>query len=139
MSDWVTLPSPPLLQPSVPLLIRSSDVDSLRAFLGEHDVELVEIDLAEAAGTIDVIGALKDVLPFPSWCGSSWDSIDDAFAEIRDGWSFPLVVIAHGLRSMLGRRPHLALESVIRLHELSAAFSTVGDQFVVVFPAETWP
>lgn len=137
MSDWITLPSPPLLHPSAPLLIRSSDVDDLRQVLTER-ASLVEIDVSEAVSTADVIGALKDVLPFPSWCGSSWDSVDDAFAEIRDGWSFPLVIVAYGLRSLLARQPHLALESVIRLHELSGAFSTAGDQFVVVFVAGSW-
>lgn len=139
MSDWITLPSPPVLHPSTPLLIRSGDVDGLRHVLGEQGVGLVEVDVSEAASPAEVIAALKDVLPFPSWCGSSWDSLDDAFAELQDCWSFPLVIVAYGLPSLLGEKPHLALESVIRLHELSGAFSTAGDQFVVVFAAGSWP
>ena len=138
MSDWITLPSPPLLHPSVPLLIQSTDVDDLRQVLAEHDSSLLEVDVSEAISAADVIGALKGVLPFQTWCGSSWDSVDDAFAEIRDGWSFPLVTMAHGLRPLLDRAPDLALESVIRLHELSGAFSAGGDQFVVVFAAGSW-
>jgi hypothetical protein len=138
MTDWITVPSPPLLRPSAPLLIQAAEVDELRRFLGGQGVGLLEVNIGDAASTLDVIGALKAVLPFPSWCGSGWDSIDDAFAELRDGWSFPLVLVVDGLRVLLSRQPHLGLETVIRLNELANAFSTVGDQFVVVFVAESW-
>jgi hypothetical protein len=85
-----------------------------------------------------VIDSLKRVLPFPEWCGSSWDSIEDAFEEIRQGWDFPLVVAVRGLRSALELRPHLGLEVTIRLSELSRAFSISGHQLSVIYVAEGW-
>jgi hypothetical protein len=120
------------------LLVENDDVEGLRQYLRDHGVVCVEIDVNEAASTLDVIGALKNVLLFPSWCGSSWDSIDDAFDDIRAGWSFPLAVVVHGLRSLFERDPHLALEVALRLHELANAFSAAGEQFLAVFASESW-
>lgn len=85
-----------------------------------------------------MIDALKSVLPFPDWCASSWDSIEDAFEEIRQGWSFPLVIAVRGLRPTLETRPHLALEVVVRLSELARALSVAGDQLIVVYVADHW-
>jgi hypothetical protein len=97
-----------------------------------------EVNISDATYVGAVVDGLKGVLPFPDWCGSSWDSIYDAFEELHQSWSFPLVVAVRGLRSMLEVRPHLGLEVVIRLSELSRAFSTVGDQLIVLYIAECW-
>jgi hypothetical protein len=85
-----------------------------------------------------MIDAMKSVLPFPDWCASSWDSIDDAFEEIRQSWSFPLVIAVRGLRTILETRPHLGLEVVLRLSELGRAFSIAGDQLTVIYVADRW-
>ncbi len=97
-----------------------------------------EVDIGNAASVGAVVDGLKGVLPFPDWCGSGWDSIEDAFEELRQGWRFPVVVAVRGLRLMLATRPHLGLEVAIRLSELSRAFSVSGDQFIVIYAAERW-
>jgi hypothetical protein len=138
MSNWIPMPPPLLPKPSAPLLVESDRVEEFRHYFDSHGAERVEIDIAGATGTVDVIDAMKGVLAFPSWCGSSWDSIDDAFAEIHTAWRFPLVMVVHGLEALLDRRRHVGLETVLRLHELQQAFSTAGDQFVVVFSGAGW-
>jgi hypothetical protein len=133
------MPSAPLLlNPSAPRLVEGDRLGDFRQYVNDHDAERVEIDISSATSAVDVIGAMKDVLTFPSWCGSGWDSIDDAFAEIRAAWRFPLVMVVHGLEALLDGRRHVGLETVLRLHELEQAFSTAGDQFVVVFAGAAW-
>jgi hypothetical protein len=85
-----------------------------------------------------VVEGLKSVLAFPEWCGSSWDSIDDAFEEIRNGWRLPLILIVAGGANCWSRDPHLFLQTVMRLADLSRAFSAAGDQLMVVYAAEVW-
>jgi hypothetical protein len=81
---------------------------------------------------------LKSVLPFPDWCGSGWDSIDDAFQELRALWPFPLVIAVQGLDALLARRPRVGLQTVIRFDDLSGSLSRVGAQLVVLYPADRW-
>lgn len=138
MSDWITVPSPPLLHASAPLLIEARRVEEFRRLVTGHGGTAEDVDVGGARGTADVVSALKNVLAFPSWCGSSWDSIEDAFAEIRAGSSFPVFALVHGLRGLVEHNPHLAFEIVIRLNALSDAFSSAGDQFVAVFVADRW-
>jgi hypothetical protein len=139
MSDWIPLPPAQLLlRASAPLLVETDRLDDFRRYVDGRGAERVEIDITEATGAVDVIGAMKGVLTFPSWCGSSWDSIDDAFAEIRDAWHFPLVMVVHSLEALLDLHRHVGLETVLRLHELEQAFSTAGDQLVVVFAGVAW-
>ena len=80
----------------------------------------------------------KDALPFPDWCASGWDSIDDAFEELRQAWTFPLVVMVHGLNALLGRKPHTAFQTLIRLSDLSHSFSVASDQLIVAYVGEAW-
>jgi len=39
---------------------------------------------------------------------------------------------------MLESRPHLALETVLRLSELGQALSSTGDQLTVFYVADKW-
>ena len=139
VSRWVQVAATPFLEdPTEPLLIQSSALDQLRTFAQAEAVTMRTVDIAVAVSAIDVIEALKAVLAFPEWCGSSWDSIDDAFEEIRSGWRFPLILVVAGGPSCWARDPHLFLQTVLRLSELSRAFSSAGDQFTVVYTAEKW-
>jgi hypothetical protein len=139
VSRWIPLPSSPtILERSEPYLIEEARLEEFAEFVRSEGGTPVAIDIASATDTASVINEMKAVLSFPDWCGSSWDSIDDAFEEIRQGWVFPLVLIARGLPSVLKVRPHLGLQVVIRLSELSHAFSIVGDQLAVVYVAEAW-
>jgi hypothetical protein len=139
MSGWISLPPAPTLSThSAPLLVEDARLDDLRRYVDGHGAERVEIDISRATVTDDVVGAMREVLTFPTWCGSSWDSIDDAFAEIRDAWRFPLVMVVHGLEALLKDRRHVGLETVLRLHELEQGFSRAGDQLVVVFAGRKW-
>jgi hypothetical protein len=139
VSRWIQLPSSPVvLERSEPYLVMDARLDELRDFAKSVEASYASVDVTEADDAGSVIDALKQVLAFPDWCASSWDSIDDAFEELRQGWRFPLILAVEGLRSLVGRRPHLAMQVVLRLSELSHAFSVAGDQLVVVYVAESW-
>jgi hypothetical protein len=138
-SEWIQIPPPPLLRAkSVPYLVDDGMVPHARRYFQDAGAHWFDIDIAAATTVSDVIDAIRSVLPFPSWAASGWDSVEDAFEEIRAGWTFPLVLACHGLPALLHGNPHLALETNIRLDGLQNAFSIVKDQFVVLYPAETW-
>jgi hypothetical protein len=97
------------------------------------------VDISSAESQADAIERLKERLPFPAWCGSSWDSIEDAFTEIQHTWPFPLALVVEGLPSLLRGRPHTALEFVIRMSQISAALSQAGKQLIVVYVTDESP
>jgi hypothetical protein len=101
--------------------------------LADVGVKIHALDISSAASTFDVITALRQLLPFPSWCGSSWDSVDDAFEELRQAMTLPAALIIAGIDPLLGRSLHLGLETVLRLNDLERAFSVAGDQLLVFF------
>lgn len=49
-----------------------------------------------------------------------------------------MVLILRGYDKLLSKRQHLAIQAAIRLHELEQAFSSVGDQFIVVYEGRMW-
>ncbi|MCY7289485.1 MAG: barstar family protein [Cryobacterium sp.] len=139
MSRWLDLP--PGMLPAgraEPLLVSESHLGDVHEWVTQADASWVVIDLSAATDTASVIDALKGVLPFPDWCASSWDSLDDAFEELRQEWRFPLFVVVRGLRSTLTAKPHLGLEVVVRLSELRRALSIAGDQLTVLYAADHW-
>lgn len=139
MSDWFPLPPVPLVVDSAePYLVLESHLDEFRRYILSVRAKPVDVDISNARHARDVILAIKDVLPFPDWCGSSWDSVEDAYEELRQAWQFPLVIVFHGLASLLKAMPHLGLEVVLRLNGLSEAFSISGDQLVPVYAGENW-
>lgn len=139
VSAWFPLPPAPLLvDVAEPYLVLESRLDDFRSYLSSVQAGSVDVEFGSACDVAAVVGALNTVLPFPEWCGSSWDSIEDAFEELRQTWSFPLVVVVHGLRSLIDRRPHLALEVVLRMSGLSRAFSVAGDQLMVTYVGSDW-
>ncbi|WP_420897926.1 barstar family protein [Cryobacterium algoricola] len=139
VTQWINLPRPLLVGgPAEPYLVNEVRLSELRDFVTAAGATWVTVDIASVDGTGAVIDALKSRLPFPDWCASSWDSMEDAFEEIRQSWSFPLVVTVQGLRSTLEKRPHVGLEVVLRLSELCHAFSVAGDQLTVVY-VDLWP
>lgn len=139
VSRWVQLATTPFLEDGTePFLIQSSALDQLKSFARSEAVMTRSVDIALADSPMDVIEGLKAVLAFPEWCGSSWDSIDDAFEEIRSGWQFPLILVVTGGPTCWSRDPHLLLQTVLRFADLSRAFSAAGDQFMVVYAAGTW-
>jgi hypothetical protein len=131
VSTWIQLPPVPVIVArSEPYLVEDRRLAEFRSHVLSAGASVVETDISNASNTAEVVGALKVILPFPDWCGSSWDSIDDAFEEIRRAWSFPLALIAHGLRFLIDKYPHLAMEIVIRMSGLAQAFSAAGDQLL---------
>jgi hypothetical protein len=139
VTKWIQLPPPPLLvERTAPYLVEDSRLTELRSYFDRQGARWLEMDLSGARTATDVVRTLKNVLSFPEWCGSSWDSIDDAFSEIRTGLEFPIALIAHGLPDLLNDHRHLALEVVIRTWELQEAFSHAGDQLVFVFAGAVW-
>lgn len=139
MSRWLDWPRALLAEgPAEPYLVVEERLTELRRLSMAADATWTTVDVANASDVGAVIDTLKLVLPFPDWCGSSWDSIADAFEEIRQSWSFPLIIAVGGLNSMLESRPHLALETVLRLSELGQAVSSTGDQLTVFYVADKW-
>jgi hypothetical protein len=132
VSAWIPLPpTPVLVDPAEPYLVPEERFSQLIDYVTSVQAEIVEVDISAAVNVADVVSALKDVLPFPDWCGLSWDSMEDAFEELRQAWRFPLVLVVRGVQVLIGRRPHLGLEVVLRLSGLSRAFSIAGDQLLV--------
>ncbi len=139
MSAWITRPPTPLLVDAAePYLVLESRLDELGSYLASAAATVADVEIGDAGDVAMVISALKAVLPFPDWCGSNWDSLEDAFEELREGWSFPLVIVIHGLEPLIARKPHLALEVVIRMSALSHAFSAAGDQLMVTYVGKHW-
>lgn len=139
VSRWVQLPAAPFFKdPTQPLLIRTSALDQLRTFARAEGMTMREVDIASAGSAMDVTAGLKAVLPVPAWCGSSWDSLDDAFEEIRSGLKFPEILVVSGGSTCWSRDQHLFLQTVLMLAHLSQAFSSAGDQFAVVYAADSW-
>jgi barstar (barnase inhibitor) len=119
-----------------PFLVAESRIGELRVYAQSLGANLFDVDVREAPDTWRVIEALKDALQFPSWCGSSWDSIHDAFGELSEAWPFPVVLLIDGFSELLERRTHLALEIVVRLSGLSHAFSSKGQQLMIIYVAK---
>lgn len=139
MTAWTPAPSPPVVHArSSPILVARGQLEALRRYAEDAEVRYVEADVSGVVDTVDLIGVIRSVLPFPAWCGSGWDSIDDAFDELRAAWTFPLLLVLTGYDELLARHQHLALEASLRLHELSEAFSRVEAQFMVAFEGRSW-
>jgi len=100
ISDWISLPGPPFLaERSEPFELGTWTPDDFAAYASARGARYVVVDVASAASTTDVIEALRGQLEFPDWCASSWDSVHDAFGELRSAWSFPLALLVRGQTS----------------------------------------
>lgn len=134
---WISLPSvPPLLSTSAPILFLVDQASRIREEFLSSGARVAHIDLSAIGTNADFFDQLRKVLVFPSWCGSGWDSVDDAFEEIRAESSFPCVVLFRGIQDLLRRNIHLGLEIVIRISELQGAFSIAGEQFIIAYQVE---
>jgi hypothetical protein len=139
MSNWITVSDiVPIRDRAEPYLIESAVILQLRDAASAHSADVRVVQIEDAASAADVVDALKAALPFPDWCGSGWDSVEDAFEDIRQLWRFPLIVVVDGLQPLSSTRQHLALQTVIRLGELSRAFSIAGDQLAVLYSGDSW-
>lgn len=132
-TSWVGVPSPPLVSRAEPYVIPASQTGALEVYFRAQGVKVQLADVSTARSESDVILSLKSILPFPDWCGSGWDSMEDAFEELRQAWAFPLVVLMTGLPTLMTAEPHLALQTVVRLADFTRAFSVSGDQLLVVY------
>ena len=111
--------------------------DEAVAFVARHeDVgwNVVHIDVSAVNSTIDFFVALKEVLWFPSWCGSNWNSFDDASQELGEAWAFPMLLVISGLREMLTNDLHVGLHNLVLLDENARGFSSEGAPFKVAYP-----
>ena len=137
MSRWIDVPSPPLVvSRAAPLLVETARLPELRKWFKRADQ--VDVDVSGVIDSAGVIDGLKAVLPFPDWCGSSWDSIDDAFQELHDAWSFPLLLVVRDFDRLLREHQHVALNATIGLDDLSTGFSEAGDQLIVAYAGVSW-
>lgn len=136
-TSWIALPASPILdERSEPYLVRVSEGASLRQFLASAGASVVDLDIGDSRNLVDVLGSIKEVLQFPSWCGSGWDSVHDAFSELRAAWPLPLAIVVEGLPRLMAERRHLALNTVLGLSRLCEEFSIAGDQVLVFYMCE---
>ena len=136
MSTWLQLQGESWCAgTSAPRVIERHALDSALARLRDLGATVFLLDVGAATSAWDVVISLKQVLPLPEWCGASWDSIDDAFEELRQGLGFPTAVVITGGARLLDAHLRVGLETVIRLSELERAFSIAGDQFLVFYVA----
>jgi hypothetical protein len=137
MSRWIDYPSPPLVHSRAhPLLVESHRLEQLEAHF--RGATRADVEVAGAVDTSRVIEAMKAVLEFPDWCGSSWDSVDDVYEELHEAWKFPLLMVFRGFDQLLREHQHLALETTIQIDDLRRAFSKDGDQLIPVFEGAAW-
>jgi hypothetical protein len=118
--------------------VAEAQVGVLSDYFKMRGAQILESEIGRVTTTADAVAELKRVLPFPRWCGSNWDSVADAFEEVREALQMPAVLLVRGLPALLAEHQHLSLEFVIRIAELAASFSRSGDQFVVVYAAPSW-
>jgi hypothetical protein len=136
-NNWIELPgSPTPEERSEPYFVRATEAANLRRYLTSAGASVFEIDIGDSRNLVDVFVSLKDVLQFPSWCGSGWDSVHDAFSELRAVWPLPLAIVVVGLPRLMAERRHLALNTVLGLSGLCEEFSIAGDQVLVFYVSE---
>ena len=130
----MSLPGQPFLAArSEPFLLGTWTADDFAAHASARRAECVMVDVARATTTADVIDALKAELEFPDWCASEWDSVNDAFEELRSAWPSPLALLVRGADRLIMRNPQLALSTVVRLDELSQALGRARGELVVAY------
>lgn len=138
-SRWVQFHDSPLLpERSEPYLIEARNVPALTEYLIASGAIVKQMSFRNVSTRVEVFDRLRDILVIPDWCGSSWDSLFDAFQEILVGNQFPLFLIIDGFADALTHNTHLALETAIRLSETSRAFSAAQAQFEVIYSAQVW-
>lgn len=131
---WISLPGPPFLAArSEPYLLGTWTAEDFAAYVSAQGAGCVVVDVAHATSSGEVTDALKANLEFPDWCASGWDSVHDAFEELRAAWPFPLALLVRGADRLAVRNPQLALSTVVRLEELSQAFGRAKVQVIVAY------
>ena len=132
-SNWILLPAELLLGRGAPIVAAVEHACELAQRLAGNEVRIVDIDLSAVPDEIELFLRLKGELPFPEWCGNNWDSVFDAFEELKSGWTFPLAFLIRGLERFIGVQPAVALRAVISLAQLSDGLGSDGKQLVVVY------
>ncbi len=139
MTGWIQPPRPPLVQlPYEPYLATNEMKAVLLGQMRSAGATIAEIDVASARDERDVIESMRRVLPIPEWCGSTWDSLDDAFSELSENWAFPVVIMLTGYDRQLEQHPHAAINAAIFLTRLSSAFSLIKKQLVLTYFGKQW-
>jgi len=137
-TEWIDISDSTIVRRGEPDLIETHAVRALRSLFHRQKGTVVEIDLSGVESSISVVHALQEVLPFPDWCGSSWDSIDDAFVELTEMWKFPLLVLVRGLPELLATHTHVGLNAVLMFSALTASFGRAERQVQFVYLADGW-
>jgi len=136
MSGWI--PPPPMTTRTEPYLFARADLGALREYLAGRGAGIAELDVSGAGSISEVIGQMKDVLPFPGWMGNGWDSVFDATEELRAELTFPCAVVIGGYDRLLATHPHDALQLTIRLTDLERELGFKKAQLIVYYEVEVW-
>ncbi|MFT4036159.1 MAG: hypothetical protein QM679_11355 [Patulibacter sp.] len=129
MTEWIE--TPPASSATPLQIVSSCDVDEYATATAAAGLKVVRIDAGDATSSEALIEDLRQVLAFPEWCASRWDSIEDAFEDLRELWEFPLALIIDGYDRLTISNQPLALELALRFYDLVQSFGVAGDQFVV--------
>lgn len=116
-----------------PFFAQAAHAQELEAFFLQQRAHIAHADISRVQNGADVTDTLRSVLPFPEWCGSGWDSMEDSFEELHEAWQFPLVLMVSGVPALLQTQPQVAFQTVVRLSEFTRAFGLAGDDFLVLY------
>jgi hypothetical protein len=134
MNAWLDLPNESWATVGgAPYVVDANLLQTATARLGLLGASVTSIEVGLARSAWDVVQQLKQAVPLPEWCGASWDSVDDAFEELRQALRFPVVLVVRGIQLLLVEDIQVGLETIVRLADLGRAFSAAGDQFVALY------
>jgi len=132
--QWLDVPEPSLLMAKAsPFFAQAAHGQELVTFFSQQGAHIAHVDISRVQNGADVTSELRSVLPFPDWCGSGWDSMEDSFEELREAWQFPLVLVVSGIPILLQSQPQVAFQTAVRLSEFSRAFGLAGEDFLVLY------
>ena len=135
---WITPPHELFLAKSAPYLAPKSNRAQLREEFEKQGARVWDVDIGPTRSLLEFFAEFRRVVRLPEWCAYGWDSLYDAFEELRANNEFPMALLIVGLRDLLDSSTHLGLEVVLRLEELTTALSTRGDQMVVIYLGDLW-
>ena len=87
---------------------------------------VVEVDVSTVSSSVDLFILLKQVLWFPDFFGSGWDSMNDALDELSEGWPFPLLLVMRGVTRMMANNVTYAFDAVVTLDVYETTLTNRG-------------
>ncbi|MFC4949614.1 barstar family protein [Pseudonocardia sp. GCM10023141] len=126
----------PLLPGDEPHLLTEAALTTLLTAARAHGVRVGRISIGAAANDVDIFDALRTVFTFPDYCGSGWDSFDDASDDIAEDTEFPLLMVVDGAFPLLARDPHRALHFLLNAADEARRWTAEGFTWTLAVATE---